>query len=215
MARKRLKLEFGPVASMAAAGEYCSFELDGPTLAEVTEKVEAQERGAEHVDQRRQLQMQFSDGSADALAELMELYGEALLSIARRLVGETLTDDLLQDLFLRLQAEAGRYDPNRNWFSWARFILKNLGIDVLRREARFSSLSDAAQVPDLDHERTDVIEVHDALNQLDAHARKVLELRFYGKRTLEEIATTLGVSKSTAKRYVDDALWELRRFLVL
>jgi RNA polymerase sigma factor (TIGR02999 family) len=61
----------------------------------------------------------------------------------------------------------------------------------------------------------DVLELDDALRQLailDERKAKVIELRFFGGLTREEIATTLGLTVSTVKRDLRLAEAWLRRY---
>jgi len=65
--------------------------------------------------------------------------------------------------------------------------------------------------------RTDVdlVDLDRALNELsglDPEQARVVELRYFGGLTFEEIAETLGISASSAKRgWTSARLWLLRR----
>lgn len=78
----------------------------------------------------------------------------------------------------------------------ARRAAKRGGNDVVR-----ITLDEGVDVPDL--KEVNLLEVDEALRnleRLDQQQAKIVEMRFFGGLTIEEIATALGVSPTTVKR---------------
>ena len=89
-----------------------------------------------------------------------------------------------------------------------------IAVNVLRRELRYRwvrrklQLSDSGSVPEVEGPSADpeareaLGRCYDILDRLGARERAAFVLRYMEERTLEEVASGLGVSLSTAKRLV-------------
>ena len=166
-----------------------------------------------------------------AVALFLERYRPLLLHCIGNFEQDHSTrDDLFQDVVLyvfdRLDADA--YDPAKGslgtWLyrvAWCRVVdLKRR--DGGRRNPRLATVGD--QLPDRvdsgpgpgESASTDEIGqlVRKGLAHLDAEERSLLVLRFVDGRTMEDIATTLGISLEQAKYRVKRASTALRRVLV-
>jgi RNA polymerase sigma-70 factor (ECF subfamily) len=75
---------------------------------------------------------------ADALATLYDRYAASVYGLGRRLLRDDgAAEELLQETFWRLWAQAGRYAPDRGRLStWLLRIATNLALDARRRAAR-------------------------------------------------------------------------------
>ena len=157
---------------------------------------------------------QGDDGAVDELFHLV--YGE-LRVLARRHLrrgqpGHTLGPTaLVHEVYLRL---AQRSSPNildRDHFvALAASAMRKVIVDAWRRkhsrkrdpQAMVSAVLD--DVPAADAPSTvDVLALDEALRslaELDARQAQIVELRFFGGLTLDEIAAMFGVSERTVKR---------------
>lgn len=71
-----------------------------------------------------------------------------------------------------------------------------------------------ASVEPQDAEILDVDRALDELEQLDAQQARIIELRYFGGLSLDEVAEVLGVSVSTVKReWILAKTWIRRRLL--
>ena len=80
---------------------------------------------------------------------------------------------------------------------------------LARANRSVSKLADPSSGPDFD-----VLALHDALTALavlDPRQAEIVELRYFGGLTIEEIAGTLGISERTAKRHWSFARAWLKR----
>lgn len=161
------------------------------------------------------LQHEFASGSQDALARLLTSYRQALLTSAKHLVGSTLAEDLLQDVFLTLRTKSDRYNPDQHFVPWARQALYYLGISLLRRQSKTAQLqmlesadhTHPAHSADRDWTSSDLDQ---ALAGLDGDDRHLLQLRYVEHLTLVQIASATNRSASTVRRCLTRVLCILR-----
>lgn len=117
---------------------------------------------------------------------------------------------LVHDAWLRLGGDVPlSFESSAAFFRAAASAMRNALVDELRREGRLKRGGAAAQVPlegltlgDGD-EGEDVLELHDALERLQAsHPRvaELVELRYFAGLTMDEAARALGTSVATAER---------------
>ena len=152
------------------------------------------------------------EGDGRALEALYGRFGRPALSLAQRiLVDPQLAQDVVQEVFLLLWRDAGRFDPARGSFSsWFLSVVHHKAVDSVRKEEnlrkRRSSmevLADATSTVQVDDEvwtRLRGERVQAALKDLPAAQRDALALAYYGGYTQREIAgitdTPLGTVKT-------------------
>lgn len=161
----------------------------------------------------------------EALAEAYRRHAGAVYGLARRLLMvESLAEEVVQEVFLRLWNQPDRYDPARG--SLRSFLLAQThgrAVDLLRsegarrqreeREAR----STAEAGYDIDHEVTDMAtaeRVRSSLAALPAGERAAIELAYFGGLTYREVARQLEEPEGTVKSRIRSGLKRLRGELV-
>jgi len=181
--------------------------------------MEASSQQVSHLLQR------WSDGDSEALGQLMPLvYGE-LRRMARRYMGQqpgghTLqTTALIHEAYLRLIGqEEKRWENRAHFFGVAAQAMRHILVDYAR--ARNVAKRGGATQVSLDEALTvcpergaDLVELDDALTALAKvyeRQSKVVELRFFGGLTEEEIAEVLKVTPRTVR-----SDWSLARSWLL
>jgi RNA polymerase sigma factor (TIGR02999 family) len=154
-----------------------------------------------------QLLRAWSSGDEAALKKLIPLVYNELHCIAKRymaqqLVGNTLqTTALVNEAYTRLIGQQQIVWLNRaHFFAVCARIMRGILVDHFRRR-RQVPLDEAVLVsPERD---VNLLALDDALSKLaalDARKSQVVEMRFFGGMTEEEIAKVLGVSLVTVKR---------------
>jgi len=176
------------------------------------------------------LLLEWSAGDPDALDKLMpivvaELRRIARSQFARETPGHTLQPTaLVNELYLRLVGHRKVAWKNRaQFFGVAAKLMRRILVDHARRrradkrggggqkiplEALLVTLDGVADFPD-----TDLLALDEALSHLaafDPRQARVVELRFFGGLTQEEVAEVLDISPTTVK---DD--WRLARLWLL
>ena len=156
----------------------------------------------------------WNDGDELAPGELMEALYDHLRRIARQRLraeraGHTLEPTaLVNELYMTLSAQRRMSWQNRNHFlAVSSQLMRRLLAEYARnrnaqkRRRIQVTLSDAHAVGDgID---VDVLTLHATLEKMEElHPReaRVVELRYFGGMTFDEIATEVGVSEATAKR---------------
>jgi RNA polymerase sigma factor (TIGR02999 family) len=176
-----------------------------------------------------QLLVAWGDGDKAALDELMpavydELRRLAQSYLSRERPGHTLqTTALVHEAYLRLVDQRSVNWQNRAQFfgiaaQMMRRILINHAKDrrAKKREGYASRVSLDDAVSFFEERELDLMELDEALNSLavlDPQQTQIVELRFFGGLTIEEVAEFLNMSPATIKREWDSAKLWLRRQL--
>ncbi|HXX20819.1 MAG TPA: sigma-70 family RNA polymerase sigma factor [Candidatus Acidoferrum sp.] len=160
-----------------------------------------------------ELMLMVRDGSAEMLGVLFDRYQTPLYSFYTRLTGNrAASEDLVQDVFLRILKYRRSYRPGTPFRPWMYQIARNARVDHAGRQMPHAELNEAAaatgaapQSPDDQHEL-----LHRALRELTDEKREILLLsRFQGLRC-EEMAQIYGCRVGAMKVRVHRALEELR-----
>jgi RNA polymerase sigma-70 factor (ECF subfamily) len=173
------------------------------------------------------LLIRWRAGSAEAEQELMEAVQGELRKLAasylrRERSGHTLQPTaIVNEAYLRLLPQRDVAWENRShFFGIAARMMRRILVDHARRKQAFkrdgfigepltlSNVADPAGGEDVD-----VLSLHEALSDLaalDARQAEVVEMRFFGGLTIDEIATAIDMSPATVKRELTTARVWLR-----
>jgi RNA polymerase sigma-70 factor (ECF subfamily) len=160
----------------------------------------------------------------DALAEVYRRHAGAVYGLGRRILGEaSLSEEMVQEVFLRLWNEPERFDPERG--SLRSFLLAQAhgrAVDVLRSDTsrRRREERDARRTAeagyDIEHEVWELAvaeQVKGAMAELPEDERVAIELAYFGGRTYREVAAALGAPEGTVKSRIRTGLRRLRATL--
>lgn len=158
---------------------------------------------------------QWSDGDPDAFPRLVELAYEDLRAIAHRrlLAGGNdglETTGLVHEAYLKLVGiEAGPWENRARFYAFASRSMRHILVDHARRRGAARRGGDAVQIPfeegavAAEEPSADVLAVDEALERLaERHPRmaRVVELRFFGGLSVQEVAEVLVTSPRTVER---------------
>jgi RNA polymerase sigma-70 factor (ECF subfamily) len=170
----------------------------------------------------------LGDADGEALAQLYQRFGKPCYSLARRICAdEGLAEDVVQEVFLALWRDPGRFDPTRGSFAtWLLTLIHHKAVDAVRREStirrRVVPAPEAGEdwsptpVPGADQAamaRVAAGQVREALHRLPVEQRQVLALSYYGGHTQREIAALTGVPLGTVKSRMFAGVQRLRSLL--
>jgi RNA polymerase sigma-70 factor (ECF subfamily) len=161
------------------------------------------------------LLLDWSNGDSAALEELTphvyrELYTLARRRLSRGNPNRTLQPTaLINEVYLRLIEQPLQWEGRSHFFGIAARLMRNVLVDYSRSRhaakrggtATPVTLEDVAELSA--GRLPDVIEVDQALNRLARHDErkaKVIELRYFGGMSREEIAGAMNLTVSTVKR---------------
>jgi RNA polymerase sigma factor (TIGR02999 family) len=145
-----------------------------------------------------------ADDSTDAL--FVMVYARLKAMAARQLAGRrnaTLdTTELVHELYLRMgQREALRFEHPAQFFSYAARAMRHLLINRARDRLRLCAGGQWQRVTLDDQSLKLALDAAlNALEQSDARAAQVVELRYFAGLSLEQVAETLGVARRTIDR---------------
>ncbi len=163
-----------------------------------------------------QLLLKWSEGDRDALDRLTQLVYPELRRIARQHMrrespAHTLqTSALINEAYLRLVDQRNtEWNDRVHFFAVAAQVMRHILIDHARKH-RFTKRGGGAQLVPLDEtavlrqERAaEFVELDEALTRLeglDARKSQIVELKFFGGLTVDEIAEAMKLSPITIKR---------------
>ncbi len=154
---------------------------------------------------------EWKSGDEEALHRLIPIVYRDLLSLARRKIsepGRTLSASaLVNETYLRLIDAANvDWQDRGHFFSIAARLMRQVLVDTARNNSRVKrgggweriTLAEAHGIC-----ADEIVALDDAmaaLQTLDPRKAKVVELRYFGGMTNEEIAVALAVSVDTVKR---------------
>jgi RNA polymerase sigma-70 factor (ECF subfamily) len=153
--------------------------------------------------------------AATDVARLMPLVYDQLRAIAHKYFQDERPGHTLQPTAVVHEAYLRLVDESRvEWQGRTHFraicakVMRRVLIDYARARKRArrgggqqTMVLDSAVAP-LDIDGLDAVDLNDALEQLeslDSRQARIVELRFFGGLSVEEVATTLGVSKRTVE----------------
>jgi RNA polymerase sigma-70 factor, ECF subfamily len=158
----------------------------------------------------------WSDGDDAALAELTPLVYEELRRLAHHYMKAERPDHTLQTTALVNEAYLRLADQtNPNWQSRAHFFavaaraMRQIVVDYARSNraqkrgggaARIELDESAILSPEQSKEIVDLHELLERLGRLDERKAQVVELKFFGGLTYDEIAEVLKISQVTVRR---------------
>lgn len=179
----------------------------------------------EHEPDDIELARRLARGDSTALGVFYDRYGRACYSLARRVCADDgLAEDVVQEVFLTLWHEPGRFDPSRGRFiTWLLTLIHHKAVDTVRREStirrRTVPTAEAGEdwspttAPGADHAvlvRVAAEQVQRALLELPAEQREALTLAYYEGRTQGEVAALTGTPLGTVKSRMFAAVHRLR-----
>lgn len=161
--------------------------------------------------------VRLSDGDKDAVNDLLPLVYDELRRLAGNYLRQERSDHTLQPTALVNEAYLKMVDIDRiSWQNKAHFVavaanqMRRILVDHARRRNAFKrggefhilTLND--EIDKAADETTELIELDDALTELakmDALKAQIVEMRYFGGLTMDEVAEVLGVSVITVKRH--------------
>ncbi len=171
------------------------------------------------------LMIAYSNGDADAFAELYARHRSALYRFIRRQCASAVVDELFQDVWTRLIVARRRYQPSAKFSTYLYQVARNRLIDYFRASGR--NLEDAPgddppEVPAAAGQqpenavatRQQASRLLTLMDALPAPQREAFLLHEEAGLTLEQIGEVTGVARETVKSRLRYALANLREGMV-
>jgi len=177
------------------------------------------------------LLVEWSNGNQNALENLMPLVYDELRKIAHRFMrrqsaGHTFqTTELIHEAYLKLaRSEEQNWQNRAHFFGVAAQAMRHILVDYARskqsrKRGGFQEKITLEETAVVTFQRSDeMVQLDDAMKQLallDERKAQVVELKYFGGLTTEEIAEVLKISPETVKRdWRFSRTWLLREMTV-
>jgi RNA polymerase sigma-70 factor (ECF subfamily) len=160
------------------------------------------------------------------LSKLYARYSRTVFGVGLRILGDRSTsEELVQEVFLKVWRSSATFDPSRSSFStWLYRVTRSVALDLYRKRAhRLRSVPDDPYLATTRDPSADPQEVADeswlswrvsrALEILDAPHREVIDLAYFRGLSQREISERTGVPLGTVKTRTASAYKSLRKEL--
>ncbi|HVN09936.1 MAG TPA: RNA polymerase sigma factor [Patescibacteria group bacterium] len=163
-----------------------------------------------------ELMLQVRNGDCEMLGVLFDRYHAPLFNFYARLMDDRgASEDLVQEVFLRILRYRASYQPGTAFRPWIYQIARNARFDHFRKsppQERFEAgMVPAAAPHDAAQQEQEAELLHRALQQLPEDKREILILARFQELKYEEIAGLLGCELNAVKTRVHRALQDLRK----
>ena len=175
-------------------------------------------------DEELMQRLQYRDLAA--FRALYERYGNLVYSTCLRVVRDNqIAEDMVQEIFLRIWRKPDSFAPQRGRFvTWLTSVTRNRAVDEIRsrnRRFRHETASPEEQERELPGKETNdpalTAEMSDqrrlilnAMADLPAEQREVIELAYFGGLTQQEISERLSQPLGTVKTRIRLGMQKLR-----
>ncbi len=147
-----------------------------------------------------------------AFERLMPAYRRRVFGLAFSLLRDrALAEDVAQEVFVKLWKALPRYDGRAKLSTWIYAITRNASISAMRKQRRTLSMSDAAVQAEVESQgATSAPEPGDdslwrQVAALPDRQRQAVTLYYQDERTVEEVATMMGLPVNTVKTHLHRA----------
>ena len=159
--------------------------------------------------------LQVRDGEVHMLGVLFDRYQAPLFNFYSKMTQDrTVSEDLVQEVFLRILRYRQTYRPGTTFRIWMYQIARNTRIDQVRKVRPESPLTSEPLAPtrasDSAERQQEAQLLQRALMQLPEDKREILVLSRFQELKYEEIARLLGCEPGAVKVRVHRALQQLR-----
>lgn len=166
----------------------------------------------------------LQSGSEKAFEKIYNMYSKSLYGIVFNIIrDETVSEEILQDVFLKIWNNASSYDPEKGrFFTWVLNIARNASIDRLRSKdfrkrnsnLKTENFTDVLESKTNTAGKLDAIGLQKYVDILEPMCKKLIDLLFFKGFTQKESAEELQIPLGTVKTRNRICIDKLRAYIV-
>ncbi len=169
----------------------------------------------------KELLLLISAGDTRAFRHLYDNYHNKIFSISFKFTGEKqASEDAVQDIFIKLWTNKEKLPEIKNFNAYLNKVIRNHVFNYLRKIAYQEELIKKMQVVQTEENENDLIDtiycnelsniINRAIEQLPAQQKKAYNYSRVEGLKHKEIADTMGISRSTVKGHIVEALKHIK-----
>jgi RNA polymerase sigma-70 factor (ECF subfamily) len=150
----------------------------------------------------------IADGDKLAMQALFARHNVRVYRFVLRLVNdEALAEDLVNEVFVDVWKNAGKFEGNSQVSTWILAIARFKALSSLRRrkdasldEVEAAAIPDSADNPEISLQKKDRVAIlRQCMSHLSQDHREIIDLVYYHEKSVDEVAEIVGVPKNTVK----------------
>lgn len=171
--------------------------------------------------QEQELLERIAGGDEKAFLKIFEWYFKDLCFFVQRYVHSTpMAEDLAQEVFIRIWEHRLQLTGIRSFKSYLYTAAKNHTLNALKKASRSAAVMGAIvtayyQETNTTEEKIQSREymeqLHKAIENLPARSREIFRLCREDKKTYEEVASIMGISKNAVKNHMVFSMKQLKQ----
>jgi RNA polymerase sigma-70 factor (ECF subfamily) len=148
------------------------------------------------------------DGDKFSMRALFARHNVRVYRFVLRLVNdEALAEDLVNEVFVDVWKNAGKFEGNSQLSTWILAIARFKALSSLHRrkdaaldEVEAAAIPDPADNPEISLQKKDRVAIlRECMSHLSRDHREIIDLVYYHEKSVEEVAEIVGVPKNTVK----------------
>ena len=164
------------------------------------------------------------EGDENAFTTLYNKYHRKIYYTAMKMTqSEVLAGDVTQNVFLKVWEKRASLNPEQNFAAYISVICRNSVFDIFKKAAHEETikkeLQQFAEISESEQEDNDFYETYQklldkAIAELPQQRRVVFELCKLKKKTYDEVARKMNISRSTVQDHIVKANKFIREYLL-
>jgi RNA polymerase sigma-70 factor (ECF subfamily) len=127
--------------------------------------------------------------------------------VLRHVKDEALAEDLVNEVFVDVWKNAGKFEGNSQVSTWILAIARFKALSSLRRrkdasldDVEAAAIPDSSDNPEITLQKKDRVAIlRECMSHLSGDHREIIDLVYYHEKSVEEVAEIVGVPKNTVK----------------
>jgi len=175
-------------------------------------------------DIKSQTIIELKGGSTSALKEIYTLYSKKIFYFINSYTyNKEITEELVQDVFIRLWNNRKSIDADSSINSYIYTIAKNLAIDFIRKKKVIILPIDSVNQSEISNNNEGELQIiieqeenilKEAINSLPVRQKEVFELHRNYDLSYKQIAAILNISVSAVEKNISSALKKLKSIML-